>query len=280
MPELPEVETVARQLDPLLRARTLRDVAVFDARLGHPETIAGKLDGCVVRGVRRLGKQVLFELLTPTRQSRFVAVHLRMSGRLLAARPDEIAAMNLGPARRWVRFAAMAGEHELVFVDPRRFGTLTFAEGDWAALAPGAVDPTTEAFSEAFLREAAARSRQPMKAFLLRQDVMVGMGNIYASEILFRARVSPKKLAARLSRGEVKRVHEATVAVLAAAIEACGTTFSDFQDAHGVTGSYQQFLAVYGREGEPCRVCGSVIERIVQQQRSTYYCRQCQRSQR
>ncbi|NIM61201.1 MAG: DNA-formamidopyrimidine glycosylase, partial [Acidobacteria bacterium] len=142
---------------------------------------------------------------------------------------------------------------------------------------PEGVDPLSEAMTIERLAEMAAAARQNMKAFLLRQDRIVGLGNIYASEILYDARISPRRRATALRPAEIKRLHASTQKILRRAIENCGTTFSDFQDAHGVTGSYQQYLGVYDREDEPCGRCGRKIRRIVQQQRSTYYCGGCQR---
>ena len=126
------------------------------------------------------------------------------------------------------------------------------------------------------MTELLGTSAQPLKAWLLRQDRLVGLGNIYASEILHAARLSPFAGAGSLNGREVRRLHSATRRILQRAIRNCGTTFSDFQDARGASGSYQRLLAVYGRDGEGCRRCRATIERVVQQQRSTFYCPGCQ----
>ena len=274
MPELPEVETVARQLAPVLVGRKARCLRVFDRKLAAAER--PDLRGAAVRAVVRTGKRVLIEFgpsdgnVGPA----WLAVHLRMSGRLFwepgatvaAPRAHERAALDLdGGAVR--------------LVDPRRFGTLTWL-GSKDEGAESGIDPMTPAFTPASLAALLDGSRQKMKAWLLRQDRLVGLGNIYASEILFRARISPFKAAGRLDTGAIGRLHEATVSILGRAIEHCGTTFSDFQDAHGTTGGFQQFLQVYGRAGEPCPRCGRSIRRVVQQQRSTYYCAPCTRPHR
>ena len=162
----------------------------------------------------------------------------------------------------------------VLFHDVRRFGTLRWLR-DPEDAAPGAIDPLTPAFSPASLATLLEGSRQELKPWLLRQDRLVGLGNIYASEILHLARLSPTRAAGSLGRDEVRRLHDATRRVLTRAIDNCGTTFSDFQDAYGVTGSYQELLEVYGREGEPCPNCREPVARLVQQQRSTFYCPSC-----
>ena len=141
--------------------------------------------------------------------------------------------------------------------------------------APDGVEPLSPELTPAVYAGLLDGSAQPLKPWLLRQDRLVGLGNIYASEILHAARLSPFREAGSLDRNEVRRLHGATRRILERAIRACGTTFSDFQDARGVEGSYQRYLAVYEREGRPCRRCRAPIERVVQQQRSTYYCPQC-----
>ena len=164
---------------------------------------------------------------------------------------------------------------ELLFADTRRFGTF-----QWYASAedarPAGLEPLSAELTVRKLAELTRGSGQNLKAWLLRQDRLVGLGNIYASEILHRARLSPFRSAGSLTADELKRLHGSTRRTLRRAIENCGTTFSDFQDAQGVEGSYQQFLAVYDREGETCRRCGDSIRRVVQQQRSTYHCPGCQ----
>jgi formamidopyrimidine-DNA glycosylase len=139
------------------------------------------------------------------------------------------------------------------------------------------MDPLSPHLTPASLGRLIGESRQNVKAWLLRQDRLVGLGNIYASEILFVAGISPLREAGSLSPDEHGRLWRATRRVLRRAIRNCGTTFSDFQDAQGLTGSYQHYLKVYGREDEPCPACRTPVVRIVQQQRSTYYCPRCQR---
>jgi len=271
MPELPEVETVARQLAPHVVGRTVRALRIFDPLLRVQKT--PRLRGRTITSVRRAGKQVLFAFGPPGHSGRslWLAVHLRMTGRLIWAPNARVEAREERPR---ARFALDRGA--LLFADTRRFGTFRWMRDEREA-EPQGVDPLSDAMTVGRLCEMAGRARQNMKAFLLRQDRIVGLGNIYASEILHHARISPRRRASALRPKEVERLHGSTRKILIRAIENCGTTFSDFQDAHGVSGSYQQYLGVYGRENEPCDRCGGTIRRIVQQQRSTYYCGGCQR---
>lgn len=268
MPELPEVETVARQLAPVVEGRRARRLVALDPKLAG--AARDDLGSRPVRRVFRRGKEVVLELAPrdggpPT----WLAVHLRMTGRLAwaAGRADAAGAAGLRA------FLELDRGH-VRFVDVRRFGTLTWYP-DPAAAPPVGLDPTGPGFTPDALAGLLRGSRQELKCWLLRQDRLVGLGNIYASEILHAARLGPLRAAGSLRPDEVLRLHAATRAILEAAILHCGTTFSDFADAHGESGGFQEFLRVYGREGEPCDGCGEPIRRIVQGQRSTYYCRRC-----
>jgi formamidopyrimidine-DNA glycosylase len=268
MPELPEVETVARQLAPLLTGRDVRRLRILDPRLrnGRTPPVAGRR----IRQVRRSGKRVLVGFSARRNDSGlWLAVHLRMTGRL------QWVADRTPTASTSVRARFDLDRGKLLFLDTRRFGTFDWYSSE-AAAAPAGVEPLSTALNKRSLRKLIAGSRSPVKPWLLRQDRIVGLGNIYASEILHRARISPLRNAGSLEDRELGRLLRATKTVLRRAIEMCGTTFSDFQDARGVEGGFQRFLAVYAREGEDCRRCGEAIDRIVQQQRSTYFCRACQ----
>ncbi|MDH3283948.1 MAG: bifunctional DNA-formamidopyrimidine glycosylase/DNA-(apurinic or apyrimidinic site) lyase [Acidobacteriota bacterium] len=273
MPELPEVETVARQLASAVTGRRVGRVRLLDPLLRKtpgwraPTSYGGRL----VRRVFRHGKQVLFDLEPRASGARplFLAVHLRMTGRLGYSKNDHA-------DREHLRAVIELDRGAVLFHDTRRFGTVRWLR-DPEEAAPGAVDPMGERFTVGVLAELLGGSKQELKPWLLRQDRLVGLGNIYASEILHVARLSPVRPAGALTRAEVRRLRLATRKVLARAIENCGTTFSDFQDAHGVTGSYQEYLAVYAREGEPCPRCREPVERLVQQQRSTFFCPVCAR---
>jgi len=267
VPELPEVETVARQLEPRLVGRTVRRLQIFDPRLRNART--PRVAGRSILAVARLGKRVLIELspAAGARAGLWLAVHLRMTGRLLwTDEPSD---------RKHLRARFQLDRGELLFRDSRRFGTF-----DWyrsaADAAPAGLDPLSPDLTPRQLGDLLRGSTQSLKAWLLRQDRLVGLGNIYASEILHAARLSPFREARTLTRAEVERLHRCTRRILERAIRNCGTTFSDFRDARGMSGSYQQLLAVYDREGRPCRRCRVAVERVVQQQRSTFFCPGCQ----
>jgi formamidopyrimidine-DNA glycosylase len=282
MPELPEVETVARQLAPLVSGRVVQRLEILDRRLGRIRT---SLRGLRISTVSRVGKQLVVELCGPPRRTRstgakghasdaadrlWLAVHLRMTGRLLWTPAGR------APPREHLRARLILAGGELSFVDLRRLGTLRIHRSRDALQAVG-VEPLAAQLTSRVLADLLAGSAQPIKPWLLRQDRLLGIGNIYASEILHRAHIHPERPAGSLGATEARRLWLAVRQVLRAAIRHCGTTISDFQDARGRAGSFQRRLAVYGREGEPCRRCGGPVERRVQAGRSSYFCGRCQR---
>ena len=264
MPELPEVETVARQLAPVLVGREVRALSILDVRLRNGPV--PRLRGRRIEEVSRSGKRILVRFSDDL----WLAVHLRMTGRLIWLDDSRRA------ERAYLRARLALDRGTLAFYDTRRFGTF-----DWFRSAeearPAGIDPLDGTLSVARLRELHGKSPQNIKTWLLRQDRLVGLGNIYASEILHAARISPRRRARTLDADETEQLLRATRTILERAIRACGTTFSDFQDSRGEIGSYQRFLRVYDREGERCRRCGSTVVREVQQQRSTFWCPGCQR---
>jgi formamidopyrimidine-DNA glycosylase len=176
---------------------------------------------------------------------------------------------------RHVRARIRLDRGTLLFSDARRFGTLTVHRGAEPPRLPG-VDPLSRGFTPRSLAGLLGRSRQEIKPWLLRQDRIAGIGNIYASEILHAARINPRRCAGLLAPGEIRRLHEAVVRTLRRAVTHRGTTISDYQDSRGRSGGFQRLLAVYGREGRPCRRCGQAVVRCVQQGRGTWFCRRCQ----
>jgi formamidopyrimidine-DNA glycosylase len=270
MPELPEVETIARQLEPCMTGRIVRELRIHDPKL-RPGRRPRLRNRSVVR-VCRSGKRVLvgFSSVTPGGAAIWMAVHLRMTGRLTWHPEGTV------PDRNHLRAQIRFDRGSLLFHDTRRFGTLTWHPTAEDA-APTGVDPFATTLTPAAFASMLGGGRQSVKVWLMRQDRLAGIGNIYASEILHAAAISPARFASSLDRADARRLLGATRRILRRAIKNCGTTFSDFQDARGVTGSYQRYLAVYGRDGEACRRCGGSIERFVQQQRSTYFCSGCQR---
>ncbi len=308
MPELPEVETVANGVD--ARVRGQRIVRVWTS--GKPQTfksseaeIVETLTGARIERVRRVGKTIVMDLLGgggPEKQIPFgndrkkgkgkgdvgdtmghagddkgrvrdevraqFLVHLGMTGRLLVSQAEvplplhTHAVLSLGDAR------------EVRFVDPRRFGRLSVVTEAGGYAGPGA-EPTTisvEEFSGLFKGR-----RLAIKAALLNQSILHGVGNIYADESLFRAGIRPRKQAGRLTKAELARLHTALQEVLAHAIELGGSSVSDYVDADGVRGFFQLEHKVYGRAGEDCLDCGSALKKIVVGGRTTVYCPTCQR---
>ncbi len=272
MPELPEVEVVRRRLLTCLPGLVVRDVRVHDATVCDlPEdelrrTIAGRR----VLGLRRRGKYLMIDLGEPVAAGRLLVVHLRMTGQLLF-RPE--------PRGRPARFViTFDPSTELHFYDMRRFGRLWSLdprdeEAFFAALGP---EPFSAAFDVAYLRRALAERRAPLKAFLLDQRRIAGVGNIYADEALFRARLNPLRAAGTVGPREAQRLHAALLETLQAGIDHEGSSIESFIDPAGRRGSFQEILNVYQRTGEPCRVCGTAIERVVVGGRGTHYCPRCQ----
>lgn len=283
MPELPEVETIASGVH--RRVRGQRVVQVFFASHRQPFKTpaarqAGELEGRTILAVHRTGKHIVCELgpaggglLEQGGRRDATAqwiVHLGMTGRLLVCGPDAPVAPHTH-AR-----LSLSGGKELRFVDPRRFGRLEFRDLDREAgfAAPGA-EPLTiepEEFAALFRRR-----RLAIKAALLNQSLLAGVGNIYADESLFRASIRPRRAAGRLTRAELERLRTALVEVLRAAIRLGGSSVSDYVDADGVRGFFQLEHCVYQRTGEPCRRCATPIRRIVVAGRGTHYCPHCQR---
>jgi len=266
MPELPEVETVARQLKPKLVGRKIVSLNVLDSKLKH--LAKTNLDGYKVVEVERLGKQVVLSL-QKNKSQKYVAVHLRMTGRLIWSDRKVLA----DPHRR---LDLKLNGGFLNFVDTRRFGTVEVAD-NLSNFTPKGQEPLSSEFNLDYLIHLTKNSKQNIKHWLLRQDKIVGLGNIYASEILFASGISPIKEVGKLKKQELTEICKHTKRILKKAIANCGTTFSDFQDSRGDIGNFQKFLKVYDREGLKCINCPNKIERIVQQGRSTFYCKRCQR---
>jgi formamidopyrimidine-DNA glycosylase len=287
MPELPEVETIARGL-----AKRVTGDVIEDVWLGSkPEPlkspareIAETLEGKRIEAVRREGKHIVIELAAngrvrkragkaPARRNQKAAsraqwiVHLGMTGRLQVCSPeDEI-------AKHTHAIARLASGRELRFVDPRRFGRLSVASaGDFDA---GGVEPL-EVDLATFIKLFRGR-KVFIKAALLNQKLLRGVGNIYADESLFRAGIRPRRRASSLTREELTKLHSAIKEVLREAIRLGGSSISDYVDADGEEGFFQLRHRVYGREGEPCLVCKTPIKRIIVGGRSTHYCPKCQK---
>jgi formamidopyrimidine-DNA glycosylase len=282
MPELPEVEVLVRHLDPLLRGRTVRGVSVGRPKVVAPtsaEELSTRLVGTTFGPTTRRAKYLLFELRAGKRAEPFTLIgHLGMTGRMFlqprqAPLPKHTAvSLDLGPDR-------------FVFEDTRYFGRFHLNTASLVALGP---EPLSEDFTAAAFATALKRSAQPIKVKLLDQTVVAGIGNIYASEALFRAGISPRRAANRLKPDQIGRLRETIREVLAEAI-ACGSTipldFAGGKDGLFYYGTatdsgsrfYEERLRVYDRAGQPCLNCRTPIRQFVQAARSTYWCPQCQR---
>jgi formamidopyrimidine-DNA glycosylase len=267
MPELPEVETVRADVASKYVGRKLARVTVTGRRTvrRHPPELLKALEGHVLSSVGRRGKYLLFNW----DDGQVMVAHLRMSGQMLAAKPGD----PLAPHTHAV--LSFKGAGELRFVDPRTFGEFFLAgPEELAHLGPDALD-----IDVAQLRAAFAGRKAKVKSLLVDQTALAGIGNIYADEILFQARVRPDRPGGSLNGAELKRLAEATRSVLASAVAGRGSSLADqqYRDLHGEGGRYQLEHKVYGRLGQPCVTCGRPIERAHFGAKSAYFCRSCQR---
>ncbi|MEQ8252617.1 MAG: bifunctional DNA-formamidopyrimidine glycosylase/DNA-(apurinic or apyrimidinic site) lyase [Oceanibaculum nanhaiense] len=276
MPELPEVETVRRGLAPHLEGRRLVHVEARrpDLRWPLPVDFAQRLQGRTVVALRRRAKYLLAELEDDT----VLIAHLGMSGRMLITHGQP-------PALEKHDHIVLATDRDvwIRFNDARRFGAMDLTTLDaldthklLAGLGP---EPLSNEFNGPALAAALAGRHTPIKAALLDQHVVAGIGNIYACEALYRSGLSPRRLAHTVQGGRAERLATAVKQVLAEAIEAGGSTLRDYRQADGELGYFQHAFKVYGREGEACRApdCGRPLRRLVQSGRSTFYCATCQR---
>jgi len=300
MPELPEVETIARGLNTRTAGDSIESVWIGSRQqpLKSPAAvIAATLEGKRIVRVRRAGKHIIFDLEEESPASRALPsrrkkgkrktrvrgqmrqgaslarsaqwiVHLGMTGRLVVCEPEaEI-------AKHTHLIAKLASGRELRFIDPRMFGKLSVHLHP-GGFDPGGVEPlevTEERFIALFRRR-----KTPIKSALLNQKLLRGVGNIYADESLFRAGIRPRRRAAAITREQLGKLHRAVREVLSEAIALGGSSISDFVDADGEEGFFQLRHRVYGREGQPCLVCGTAIRRVVLAGRSSHYCANCQK---
>ena len=257
MPELPEVETLSRQLQEKICGGKILATEVYDDKLAGTKNLKGR----IVTAVERKGKTVAILL----DDGNFVLIHLRMTGRLFwqkdSARPKH---------SRWrMTFA----DGNVFLIDPRRFGTIRI-------LKKSEDDPDKDIFKEfdlkAFLKNHGSR-RTKVKSLIMDQRAVAGIGNIYACEILHRTGIHPERIAATLTKYDWKKVFRQAKAVLKTAIKKRGTSISDWRDLYGCKGENQHELKAYGREGKSCSICGGTISRIKQNGRSTFFCPDCQK---
>jgi formamidopyrimidine-DNA glycosylase len=275
MPELPEVETVANGVHQRVHGQIILGVQTSNKPQtfkSPPAEIADVLTGSRIERVRRVGKTIVADLTRSPQKSDKAGVpaqfliHLGMTGRLLVSAPET----EVPPHTHAI--LSLSGGKELRFVDPRRFGRLSVSTEAYTG--PGR-EPLTISIED-FI--ALFRNRKtPIKAALLNQSLLHGVGNIYADEALFHAGVRPRRQAGRLTRDELTRLRAALIKVLKHAIKLGGSSVSDYVDADGVAGFFQLHHRVYSRTGQPCRTCKTPIERIVVGGRSTHFCPTCQK---
>ena len=267
MPELPEVETVRRTLAPAVEGRTIAAVSFAWPRtcIGDPPATQARLTGQRIEQLQRYGKYLLFRLHRDGRGSLLV-VHLRMTGNLLVnGVPDEFtrAIMSLDDGTA------------VVFQDVRKFGRWQWSERLPARLAALGPEPLVIGHEEFAARLRSRRSR--LKALLLDQEFLRGLGNIYADEALFRARLHPLRSAHGVGPRKARDLHGAIQSVLRNAIAAGGTSIRDYRDSRGEQGDFQRQIRIYGKAGTPCVNCGTRVRRVLVAQRSTHFCPRCQR---
>ncbi len=287
MPELPEVETVCRQLDPELAGRTIEALEVLDARWCRPvppKKLEAAVSGATIAGLMRRGKYLLLGL----DDARTLVMHLRMTGNLVlvegASKLDPSEGRRLyegerSTSERHLRARFLLGDGlELWFTDPRRFGEAFLIDdsGLEERFARLGVEPLSGDFTPEALGAMAAGRTAPLKSFLLDQKHVAGVGNIYADEALFRAHLHPLSPAGSMKPEHLEALRDGIVAALEAGIDGGGASIDDYRDGRGEKGTMQDEFLVHTREGEPCPRCESPIVRIVVSGRSTYYCPSCQ----
>jgi len=272
MPELPEVETIKRDLEKVILQKRIISVQILDRRVIRdipPENFSKALAGQQIDSILRRGKALVFTLL-PSRK--MLVVQLMMTGQLVAS--------SKAGASRDKRIVFLLSNHKyLLYNDQRKFGQLRIVRDlkeikYFRILGP---EPLAAEFTKEYLTAALGKTGRPIKNVLLDHTVVAGIGNIYASEILFAAGISPQRPANRLNLSEVKRLHAAIPAILKQAIRFRGTSMRNYRDASGKKGNFLARLQVYGRDGNPCRKCRAQIQRKVMAGRSTFFCPGCQK---
>ena len=269
MPELPEVETIANGLNKHVAGDVIESVWVgskLEPLKSPAAEIARTLEGSRIEGVQRVGKHIVFSLAGKRSKVSEFIVHLGMTGRMLVTSPDVEMPLHTHLT------AKLESGRELRFVDPRRFGRLEVRDSKFAGPGTEPTNISAETFAELF-----HHSKSPIKAALLNQKFLHGVGNIYADESLIRAGIRPRRRANTLTRSELKKLHVALQRVLQEAIRAGGSSVSDYVDADGEKGFFQFRHRAYGRQGEPCLKCKTPIKKIVVGVRGTHYCPTCQK---
>jgi len=268
MPELPEVETTKNGLGKLLNNERITKVVILNPNLrwNVDQSIKSKVINQTIRSFSRRGKYILFHL-----DKGHLMIHLGMSGKINVVDINQ-------PLNKHDHFLLYFKNKVMRFNDPRRFGSIFYLEDlNHKLLIKLGVEPLEESFHENFLFESSRNKTQNVKAFIMDSKIVVGVGNIYACESLFEAGINPRTKASKISKQKYINLTEHIKKVLTKAIKAGGTTLQDFAKVDGKPGYFSQELSVYGRENENCYNCNGKIKRIVQNQRSTFYCPKCQK---
>jgi len=268
MPELPEVETTKNGLEKLLTNKKISKVEILNPNLRWKinQSIISKLNNKTINSFSRRGKYILFNF-----DKGHLMIHLGMSGKI------NVVDMNQ-PLKKHDHFLLYFNNEVMRFNDPRRFGSIFFLENlNHKLLNSLGVEPLEDTFHENYLYEKSRNKTQNVKAFIMDSKIVVGVGNIYACESLFKTGINPKTKANKISRQLYVNLSTNIKEVLNKAIKAGGTTLQDFAKVDGKPGYFSQELSVYGRENENCYNCNGKIQRIIQNQRSTFYCPKCQK---
>jgi len=268
MPELPEVETTKNGLAKLLSSKTITKVEIRNPQLRWivDQSIKSKITNQVVRSFSRRGKYILFNL-----DKGYLMIHLGMSGKINVVDTQE-------PLQKHDHFLLHFDKKVMRFNDPRRFGSIFYLESlDHKLLNSLGIEPLEDSFHENYLFENSRNKTQNVKAFIMDSKIVVGVGNIYACESLYKAGINPKTKANKISKQRYSSLTNNIKQVLTKAIKAGGTTLQDFSKVDGKPGYFSQELSVYGRDNENCYSCNGKIKRIIQNQRSTFYCPICQK---
>jgi formamidopyrimidine-DNA glycosylase len=273
MPELPEVETIRRQLEPEIVGRRIESLEILDPRWTEPVAARKVEEACRGRLIEAIGRRGKY-LLLGLESDRWLVMHLRMTGNLVLAAGYD------GVEPRFLRVVIRLDDgRRLLFTDARRFGTGVVVEGDQLEdyLRPRAgIEPLSDALTADALGELAAGRRAPLKSFLMVQTGIAGLGNIYADEALWRARLHPLSPAGSMRPENWEALRAGIVATLETGLANGGASIDDYRDARGEQGTMQDEFMVHAREGLPCPRCGETIRRIVLAGRSTYFCPGCQ----
>lgn len=274
MPELPEVETIKRSLEANIKGKTLIGVEVFLDKMlkgANPGDFQNGLSGRKINSIERRGKYLIIHLTG----GMAVVIHLRMTGQLTYCSPD------MEKTKHTHVIFHFNDKYQLRFADQRQFGKVQLVPveelGELAGLKSLGVEPFSDAFTREFFKKELRNRRTKIKPLLLDQTFVAGIGNIYADEALFMARINPERVASTLTPREVSRLYLAVKSVLEQGIENKGTSIKDYIDGEGNRGTNQDHLKVYGREGEPCVKCGKPVERKSIGGRSSHFCPKCQK---